>query len=164
MLHLVVDADNGEISASELTTADDGDTLLVSLLLNQIDCPVSAVFADGAYDGEPVYRSIAGHTPDAAVIIPRRSTAVPSGAANINPTQRDQHIQLIEQRRRLEWQRVVHCGKRSSMKVAIFRYKKLIGRSLHARAQRTQKIQTKVAWKIINIMTIFGMPVSRRIA
>jgi hypothetical protein len=23
------------------------------------------VFADGAYDGEPIYRSIAGHTPDA---------------------------------------------------------------------------------------------------
>ena len=55
----------------------------------------AAMFADGAYDGEPVYRSVTGHTPDAAVIIPPRSTAVPSPAADTDPTQRDRHIQLI---------------------------------------------------------------------
>jgi hypothetical protein len=69
-LHLAVDPDNGEILASELTTTDDGDASLVGPLLDQIDCPISAVFADRAYDGEPIYRSVAGHTPDAAVIIP----------------------------------------------------------------------------------------------
>jgi hypothetical protein len=78
---------------------DDGDASLVGPLLEQIDRLISAVFADGAYDGEPVYRSAAGHTPDAAVIIPPRSTTVPSAAADINPTQRDRHIQLIKQAR-----------------------------------------------------------------
>ena len=76
-LHLAVDPDNGEILASELTTTDDGDASLVGPLLDQINCPILAVFADGAYDGEPIYRSVAAHTPDAAVIIPPRSTAVP---------------------------------------------------------------------------------------
>ncbi|EWY35641.1 hypothetical protein N825_37545, partial [Skermanella stibiiresistens SB22] len=88
-LHLAIDPDSGEILASELTTTDDGDASLVGPLLEQIDCPISAVFADGAYDGEPVYRSVAGHTPDAAVIIPPRSTAVPSDTAETDPTQRD---------------------------------------------------------------------------
>ena len=74
-LHLAVDPDSGEILASELT--DDGDASLVGPLLDQIASPISAVFADGAYDGEPIYRSIAAHTLDAAVIIPPRSTAVP---------------------------------------------------------------------------------------
>jgi hypothetical protein len=143
---------------------DDGDASLVGPLLEQIDRLISAVFADGAYDGEPVYRSAAGHTPDAAVIIPPRSTTVPSAAADINPTQRDRHIQLIKQRGRLGWQRVVDYGKRSLAEVAMFRYKKVIGRSLHARTLPTQKTEAKVACKVINIMTGLGMPVSRRVA
>ena len=55
-LHLAVDPDSGEILASELT--DDGDASLVGPLLDQIASPISAVFADGAYDGEPIYESI----------------------------------------------------------------------------------------------------------
>ncbi len=44
----------------------------------------------------------------------------------------------------------------------MFRYKKLVGRGLHARTLPTQK--TEVAGKVINIMTDLGMPVSRRVA
>ncbi|MGF7212479.1 hypothetical protein GGE65_007106 [Skermanella aerolata] len=40
----------------------------------------------------------------------------------------------------------------------------MIGRTLHARTLPTQKTETKVACKVINIMTGIGMPVSRRIA
>jgi hypothetical protein len=57
--HLTVDPDSGEILASELTITDDGDASLVDPLLEQIDCPISAMLADGAYDGESVYRSVA---------------------------------------------------------------------------------------------------------
>ena len=122
------------------------------------------MFADGAYDGEPVYRSVAGHTPDAAVIIPPRSTAVLSDTAETDPTQRDRHIQLIKERGRLGWQRSVNYGKRSLAEVAMFWYKKVIGRSLHARSLPAQKTEAKVACTVINIMTGLGMPVSRRIA
>jgi len=163
-LHLAVDSDNGEILASELTTTDDGDASLVGPLLDQIDRPLASMCADGAYDGEPVYRSVTGHTLNAAVIIPPRPTAVPSAASDTDPTQRDRHIQLIEERGRLGWQRAVDYGKRSLAEVAMFRYKKVIGRSLHARTLPTQKTEAKVACKVINIMTGLGMPVSRRIA
>ena len=104
------------------------------------------------------------HTPDAAVIIPPRSTAVPSDTAETAPTQRDRHIQMIDERGRLGWQRAVDYGKRSLAEVAMFRYKTLIGRSLHARTLPTQKTEAKVACKVINIMTGLGMPVSRRVA
>jgi len=163
-LHLAVDPDSGEILASELTTREEGDASLVGPLFEQIDCPIFAVFADGAYDGEPVYRSVAGHTPNAAVIIPPRSTAVPSDTADTAPTQLDRHIEMIEQHGRLGWQRSVHYGKRSLVEVAMFRYKKSIGRSLHARTLPAQKTEAKVACKVINIMTNLGMPVSRRAA
>ena len=77
-LHLAVDPDTGEILASELTTTEDGDASLVGPLLDQISGPIASVTADGAYDGDPVYRIIAERDPAAAVIIPPRSTAVPS--------------------------------------------------------------------------------------
>ena len=106
-LHLAVDPDTGEILASALTAADEGDASFVGLLLDQIDCPLTAVIGDGAYDGEPVSRTIFRHSPDAAVIIPPRSTAVPSATAGAGPTQRDRHILVIQEQGRLGWQKAV---------------------------------------------------------
>ncbi len=71
---------------------------MVGPLLDQITHPIGTMLADGAYDGEPVYRSVAAHSPEAAVINPPRATAVPSNTAESAPTQRDRHIQRIAQR------------------------------------------------------------------
>jgi len=86
-LHLAVDPSTGEILASELTTSEKGDASQVSPLLGQIPGPIASVMADGAYDGEPVYRAVAERQPDppVAVIIPPRSTAVPSAAVGTTP-------------------------------------------------------------------------------
>ena len=64
-LHLAVDPDSSDILAAELTTTDEGDASLVGPLLDQIDGPVSAVLADGAYDGDPTYQTILERHPDA---------------------------------------------------------------------------------------------------
>ena len=92
-LHLAADPDTGEILTSELTTTEDGDASQVGPLLDQISGPIASVTADGAYDGDPVYRTIAERDPAAAVIIPPRSTAVPSDNADTAPPQRERHLQ-----------------------------------------------------------------------
>ncbi len=53
-----MDADTGEIVACVLTdnTADDAGQ--VPALLKQIEGEIASVAADGAYDGEPVYRAL----------------------------------------------------------------------------------------------------------
>lgn len=56
----------------------------------------------GAYDGEPVSQAVSDKQPDVQVIIPPHKTAVVSSAGD---TQRDQHIQAIEQHGRIAWQR-----------------------------------------------------------
>src|SRR5215210_3065977 len=86
-LHLAVDPDSGEILASALTTTEEGDAALVGALLAQISGAVASVTADGAYDGEPVYRAVAERQPDppVAVVIPPRSSAVPSPTADTTP-------------------------------------------------------------------------------
>ena len=102
--------------------------------------------------------------PAAAVIIPPRSTAVPSNNAETAPTQRDRHLQIIQERGRRGWQKAVNYGQRSLGEVAMMRYKTLIGRRLHARTLPTQKTEVAVGCKVINVMTSLGMPVSQRVA
>src|ERR671920_1717680 len=90
-LHLAVDCGTGAILACELTTNAEGDASRVGPLLEQISGPLGSVIADGAYDGEPVYRAVSDHQPDPPVdvVIPPRSTAAPSAGADAAPTQRD---------------------------------------------------------------------------
>ena len=102
-LHLAIDPDSGEILACELTSNEEGDASQVGPLLEQIPGLLGSVVADGAYDGEPVYRAVAERQPEppVAVVIPPRSTAVPSTAADTAPTQRDRHLQLIRDKGRM---------------------------------------------------------------
>ena len=80
-LHLGVDADTHEIIASELTPDDIGDVSALPELLDQSDADVASLTADGAYDGEAVYDAVAERHPEASVIIPPRTTAIPSETA-----------------------------------------------------------------------------------
>ncbi|MBC7800103.1 MAG: IS5/IS1182 family transposase, partial [Gemmatimonadaceae bacterium] len=56
---------------------------------------VASFTADGDYDQESVTASVAARHPETAIIVPPRSTAVPSKSAETEPTQRDRHVQFI---------------------------------------------------------------------
>ena len=87
-----MDADTGRIVASELTGNDVDDGSQVGPLLDQVEGPVASFTADGAFDRDDVYAEVAARHPDAAVIVPPRSSAVPSDTAETAPTQRDRHL------------------------------------------------------------------------
>src|SRR5918995_2529122 len=165
-LHLAVDPESGEILASELTTTEEGDASQVGPLLDRITGPIASVTADGAYDGEPVYRAVAARQPDppAAVVIPPRAAAVPSPSADSAPSQRDRHLRMIRDRGRLGWQKAVGYGRRSLGETAVLRYKTIIGRGLRARTLPAQKTEARVGCSVLNRMTRLGMPLSQRTA
>jgi hypothetical protein len=94
-LHLAVDAKTGTIVASTLTRKDVDDAAELGPLLDQIDEPLAAVIADGAYDQDRVYDGVAEHSPEAVVVVPPRLTAVLGPSAETDPTQRDCHIQVL---------------------------------------------------------------------
>lgn len=85
-LHLAVDANTHEIAAVELTPDDVGDVSAVAALLDQIEGSVGSMTGDGAYDGQAVYDEVAKRHPEAAVIIPPRSTAISSETASTQRT------------------------------------------------------------------------------
>jgi hypothetical protein len=104
-LHIGVDAETGQILASELTTADGDDGSQVEPSLDQITAPLASFTGDGAYDQTGTYSAVAERYPDAQVIVPPRSTAVPSDMAESAPTQRDLHLQSITEHGRRGWQK-----------------------------------------------------------
>ncbi len=134
---------SGEILASELTTNEVGDLAMVGPLLNQIQSPMTSVMADGAYDAEPVYRAVAARQPQSppAVMIPPRATALRNPVTGTPSSPRESHIQMIQKKGRLGWQKAVGYGKRALVETAMFRYKTLIGPALRARKLAAQKIE-----------------------
>ena len=104
-LHLGVGADTGRIVASALTGHDADDGAQVDLLLDQVEGPVASFTGDGASDQEGVYSGVAARHPEAAVIVPPRSSAVPSETAETAPTRRDAHLRCIAERGRMGWQK-----------------------------------------------------------
>jgi hypothetical protein len=102
-LHVGVDVDTGQIVAATLTTSDVDDALQAGALLDQIGGPVASFTADGAYDQEAVYGEVTTRHPDAAVVVPPRSSAVLSTMAATVPTQRDQRLRTIAEHGRMAW-------------------------------------------------------------
>lgn len=103
-LHLGLDAGTGQIVAALLTTRDVDDGSQVGALLDRIEEPLASFTGDGAYDQEGVTASIASRHPEAAIIVPPRSTAMPSDTAQTAPTQRDRHLRAITEHGRMAWQ------------------------------------------------------------
>jgi hypothetical protein len=103
-LRIGIDAESGEVVAIELTGKEVDDAALTGALLDQLTDPIASFAVDGAYDQDRVYET-AEHAGDAAVIVPTRSTAVPSGCAETAPKQRDQHILDIAKHGRMPWQK-----------------------------------------------------------
>jgi hypothetical protein len=100
-LHLGIDADTGQTVAASLTAKEVDDGAEVGALLDQVAGPVASFTADGAYDWDDVYAEVAARHPDADVIVPPRSSAVPSGTAETAPTRRDAHLRCPAERGRM---------------------------------------------------------------
>ncbi len=98
-----MDADTGRIAAATVTSSDVDDASQVGALLDQVDGPVASFTADGAYDQDGVYGQVAARHREASVIVPPRSSAVPSDTAETAPTMRDRHLQIIAERGRMAW-------------------------------------------------------------
>jgi len=160
-LHLAVDAASGVIVAQTLTDQDADDPSQVGPLLDQIDDPIVQVTADGAYDGAPTYQTIAAHGDEIEVVIPPRSTAVPSGEPGVL-TQRDRHLAMIAEQGRLSWQVATDYGQRSLVETTMGRYKALIGSRLRARGFAAQQTEAAVGVAALNRMLAAGRPDSVR--
>ncbi len=139
-LHLAVDATSGEIVAS--------------------------VFADGAYDTKAVYEAAndQGEGGAVRVLIPPGRNARLSPKPSAALEERNRNIRLIRELGRREWHTSSGYSKRSMVENTMYRYKTIIGRSMRSRTFDGQRVEVQLASKILNTMTLLGMPDSYRVA
>jgi hypothetical protein len=162
-LHIGMDADTGQIVAAALTAKEIDDGAEVGPLLDQVPGSLASFTADGAYDQDGVFTAVAARHPEAAIIVPPRSTAVPSEKAETAPTQRDRHLESISEHGRAAWQKASGYTKRARAEAAIGRFKQVIGDGLRSRTDERRATEVNVAVVALNRMLELGRPISVRI-
>jgi hypothetical protein len=70
---------------------------------------------------------------------------------------------MITRHGRIGWQQRSGYSRRSRVETAMYRYKTIIGRRLHARTLPNQKTEAKIGCNVLNRMARLGMPVSIRV-
>ena len=113
---------------------------------------------------ESVYSGVAERHPEASVIVPPRSTAVPSDTAETAPTQRDRHLQLIADKGRMGWQKASGYNRRARIEATMGRFKGVIGDGLRSRTDQRRATEVEIAVHVLNRMLELGRPESVRIA
>ncbi len=81
-LHIGIDGESGEIVAIELTKKESDDAARTAALLDQLTDPLASFTADGAYDQDRVYETVAERHPDAAVIVATASNRGPGSVCH----------------------------------------------------------------------------------
>ncbi len=163
-LHLGLDADTGQIVAASLTAKEVDDGAEVGPLLDRITGTVAAFVGDGGYDQDDVFTAIAERHPEAAIIVPPCTTAVPSATAESAPTQRDRHLKHIAAHGRMAWQKASGYGKRARAEATIGRYKQVIGDGLRSRTDERRATEVDVSVHALNRMLEPGRPSYVRVA
>ncbi len=158
-LHIVVNADTGDILASALTTHRARDAAQVPVLLAQVDNQLASAMADGAYDTSSVYTAIEAHGPGPPpqILISPRRDAQTKGGLNAS-SQRNATVLAIDTVGRRRWAHESGYTLRSLVETAISRYKAIIGGSMRSRTMASQKTETMLACAILNSMSHLGMP------
>jgi hypothetical protein len=162
-LHLAVETDVKLIEGAVLTTNSVDDSSAVSALLEQAPNKVDTFIGDGAYDTMKVYETLTEKKIQ-AVIPPRKGARIRKhGNSKGRTHQRDRAIRQIRKNGRKQWKKKIKYHRRSIAETTMFRYKTIIGDKLKARTFDRQTTEIKIACKILNLMTLTGMPISVKI-
>jgi len=101
---------------------------------------------------------VAARHPEAAVIVPPRSSAVPSETAETAPTPRDRHLQAIAEHGRMGWQKASGYNWRALVEADIGRWKRVIGHALRSQTEKRQATEVALAVDVRNRMLALGRP------
>ena len=156
--HFGIDG-NHYIQAAVLTDRFTHDDEVVDDLLGQINSEVDHFTADGAYDESPVYDKLLAHSPSSNIVIPPAKNAVVNSNAH---EMRNRNIWEIKENGRMAWQRYHNYGKRNYSELGVQRYKRILGRAMHARKMSRQSQEFMIGCGVHNKMTSLGMPASTK--
>jgi IS5 family transposase len=163
-LHLAIDPKTHEIQAAMVTEPGVTDAEAVPDLLGQVENPIEAVGADGAFDQAEVYRECERRGAK-AVIPPRRDAKIIRHGNKPGPRlARDENLRRIRRVGRAAWKEESGYHRRSLGETAMFRMKTIFGGGVASRRPEQQAKEVGIRCRALNIMTHQGMPRSERVA
>ena len=133
-------------------------------LLRQIESPLASVRADGAYDKDAVYEAVENHTDNRSprvLIPPKKNAQVKPKVAILR--ERNRNIRSRARLGKRQWHTNSGYSRRSLVENAVYRYKAIIGRTMRSRTLQGQRVEARVACRILNRMTALGMPDSHQV-
>lgn len=160
-LHLGCDPKTGFIHCATLTENSQDDASQLTPLLDQIEPDIDDACLDGAYDTEECWDQLIDR--NIKPVIPPRPNAVEwylEQEGDFDEYPRNKAIQEIDQLGRKGWKINHGYHRRSLSETAMFRFKTIYTGILYSRTIETQKTETAIKIKALNIMTAQGMPVS----
>ncbi len=163
-LHIGVN-DDGFVVAVQLTESRKDDASVVPDLLEQIDARVRRFTGDGAYDRRLVYDKVgSGGTEDVVVVVPPRRSAVPEKNAEGTWSQRNSHLERIEEIGRRAWLKESGYRQQARAENAFFRWKSMLGDRLRSKHFEAQRREAMIGCGVLNRMFELGKPRSQAIA
>lgn len=162
-LHIAVDRESGDVTACELTSNANHDSVLVAKLLNHNDRGLASFSADRAYDSEGVYDAIGAHAVHRGramprVLIPPRKGALRVRKPPASMRQRNRNLSAIKRRGRRLWHKASGYSRRSRVENVNYRYKATFGPAMRARSLAGQRLEARLGCRILNRMAQLGMP------
>lgn len=169
-LHIALNAKTQEIEVAELTELGGQDWQSFESMLSTLDKSIEKAIGDGAYDRHPCYKLaeekqfqfIAPPQKNARTSTERRLKLSRAKRAVLG--QRDEAIEQIRTNGRTAWKIESGYHQRSLAETVMFRIKMILGNKLNTRLFENQKIEAAIWCKIINKMTMIGMPFSEKVA
>ena len=160
--HVTVNPDSHEVTAIELTEANVHDCKVLATLLSK-QKNIGKIYGDGAYSFKENFEAIAesGGTP----LIPVRSGTC---LVKKNPTTgeelRNRLLENIWQSGgKSIWKKTSGYHRRSLVETHMSRLKGILGGVLRGRKFKNQITEARIMAKILNKMTLLGMPQSEKV-
>ena len=152
-LHLTINAETLEIVGQSLTTNKIGDpTEAINHIENLKGFDINEFIADGAYDSILInhHLNIQKQQEETKVTVPPPSNAVFSDTYDTSPTQRDKHIEYINEKGKETWKFKTDHQRQLLTENAMGRYKNAFSGTMHARNIDGQAFEARVAANILN--------------
>jgi hypothetical protein len=169
-LHLAINPATHEVRAVGASTNNVTDGEMLPLLLAAEAAPLAQVTGDGSYDEWRCWDAVAARPERPRAVFPpprmkrgasRRWALIRQhGNTRARPLDRDEAIRHIRRVGRRQWKRDVGYHERSLAETAVWRWKRIIGPEVHARAIKRQMTEVFIGAAVLNRMTELGMPES----
>ncbi len=165
-LHIGVDEKTGDVIVGEVTDNSVHDSEMVKPLLDQIPAVSIEQFSgDGAYDTRSVYDALKKRNIKHITIPPQKNAKIWKHGNTLGETHpRDENLRSIRTLGRKLWKEHSGYHRRSLAETCMFRFKTIFTDRVPARIFENQRTQLLLRLKMLNRMTLLGMPESYLVA